>query len=92
MLPALCIDMWLVKIWMVLVYAVPALMYHLRVNIIRPALNTCLYNIGPDMIVRHNANAHPCFFDKDGKLGLVFNVYNLNFWAAVSYSSPLLCS
>lgn len=52
---------------------------HLRVDIIRPALNTCLYNVRPDLIVRHNADAHPCSFDKDAELGVVFNVYNLNF-------------
>lgn len=70
--------MWLITIWVVLAHVVLALTYHLRVNIIRSTLNTCLYNLRPDMIVRHNANAHPGFFDEDAELGLVFNVYNLN--------------
>jgi hypothetical protein len=65
---------------------------HLRINIIRPALNTCLYNLRPDMIVRDNADAHLCLFDEGAKLGLVFNGHNLDCWAVVSYSSPLLCS
>lgn len=40
--------MWLVTIRMVLAHVVLALTYHLRVNIIRPTLNTYLR---PDMIV-----------------------------------------
>lgn len=66
-------EMRLIKIWMVLANV------HLRVDIIRPTLNTCLYNVRPNLIVRHNADAYPCSLDKDAELGLVFNVYNLNF-------------
>jgi hypothetical protein len=65
---------------------------HLRIDIICPALNACLHDLCPDMMVRDNANAHPCLFDKGAQFRLVFNIYNLDCYAVVSYSITTLCS
>jgi hypothetical protein len=51
---------------------------HSRINIIRPALDTSLDHIRPNLIVRDHADTNLCPRDESGKLRFILNVHDLN--------------